>query len=79
MEEYYEYKMTKTLSITLFTILFLADIGLSEMLKKSKIKQSDIIQNKIIEIQQNLKKQFNYIEKVEAWEKEKARKIISFH
>ncbi len=44
-------------------------------LKKSKAKQSDSIQDKIVDIQQSLKKQFNYEEKVEAWEKEKAKKI----
>ncbi len=44
-------------------------------LRKSKVKQSDLIQNKIIEVQQKLKKQFKFVEKVEEWEKEKSIKI----
>ncbi len=44
-------------------------------LKKLEVTQSDQLQNKIVELQQNLKKQFNYVVKVEAWEKEKAKKL----
>lgn len=44
-------------------------------LKKSKSKHSEQLQNKISAIQQSLKKQFNYVEKIEEWEKEKAKKI----
>lgn len=44
-------------------------------LKKIDIKQTDQIQNKISEIQENIKKEFKFYDKVESWEKEKARKI----
>jgi len=44
-------------------------------LKKLEVKQSEQLQNKIIEIQLNLKNQFNYLKKVEEWEKAKAKKI----
>src|SRR5665647_24644 len=40
-------------------------------LKKLEVKQSEQLQNKIIEIQLNLKNQFNYLKKVEEWEKAK--------
>lgn len=47
-------------------------------LKKYKIKQTDLIKTKIVDIQQSLRKQFHYTEKVEAWEKEKVLKIKEF-
>ena len=43
-------------------------------LKKLKVKQSEALQIKIADIQQNIKKQFNYADKIEAWEKEKDKK-----
>lgn len=44
-------------------------------LKKSKPKQTEQIQVKISEIQESLKKEHQYNERVDAWEKEKAKKI----
>lgn len=44
-------------------------------LKKYKLTQSELLQNKILDIQQTLKNQFKYSEKVAAWETEKAKKL----
>jgi type I restriction enzyme M protein len=44
-------------------------------LKKSKMKKSEALQDKIADIQESIKYEFNYDEKVEQWEKEKAKKI----
>jgi type I restriction enzyme M protein len=43
-------------------------------LKKLVVKQSVQLQNKIIDIQQSLKKQFNYADKITEWKKEKSKK-----
>lgn len=44
-------------------------------LKKSEASQSALLQSKIAEIQEGLRIKFDYNEQVEAWEKEKAKKI----
>jgi type I restriction enzyme M protein len=44
-------------------------------LKKSKMKKSEALQDKIADIQESIKNEFNYDEKVEQWEKDKAKKI----
>ncbi|MFN8285478.1 MAG: N-6 DNA methylase [Chitinophagales bacterium] len=44
-------------------------------LKKYKVKKSELIEGKILEIQIKLKEQYQYDQQVEAWEKQKEQKI----